>query len=162
MKIKLEGEFGENIYANIHIMLFGIIVKTFRIPSSPKQKGKKKKKVKLKGTEIVKVLLKSTKKYKIDYISFRSNLGLGDASLTAITTGMLYTLTGACIGYLSDHFKIKKVRLDIIPNYSAVVIKMFAECILNLNIVNIITAAIRLLKLYLNKRKEKSYVRTSD
>lgn len=167
MRIKFEGEFGENIYANIHIMLFSIIIKTFRIPSDPDKKKKKKKKkckkkVKLKGVEVVKVLLKSSKNSKIEYISFKSDLGLGDAAATALTTGLIYTITGAFIGYLSDHFEIKKAKLNINPNYNRVVIKLFAECILNLNIVNIITAAIRLLKLYFKKRKEKCYVRTSN
>lgn len=162
MKIKFEGEFGEKIYVNIHIMLFSIIVITFRIPSPPKKRKKSKKKVKLKGTEIVNVLLKSTKKRQIDYICFRSDLGLGDAAVTALTTGLIYTATGCLIGFLSDHFDIKRARLYIRPDYNNVVIKLFAECILNLNVVNIIIAAIRLLKLYMKKRKEKSYDRTSN
>ena len=67
MKIWIQAEFGDDIHIFIHIMLFGIIIKTYKIPSAPKKikKKKKKRKAKFKGTEITKILWESTKKRKI-------------------------------------------------------------------------------------------------
>lgn len=165
MKVNIEAKFGNDIYCMIHVIIFGIICKTFKIPDKPKEKKKKKKKkkkVNIKTSEILRALIKNTKKYKIEYIAIGGDFGLGDAAATAIGTGLLYTVTGIFIGFLSDYFRLSKVKTKINPNYKTAVIQLYAQCILNLNIVNIISAAMRLLKLYLNKRKEKHYVKSSN
>ncbi|NLN04910.1 MAG: DUF2953 domain-containing protein [Clostridiaceae bacterium] len=156
MRIWIQAEFGDDIHIFIHIMLFGIIIKTYKIPSDPqkvKKKKKKKRKAKFKGTEITQILWKSTKKRKIDYLEFKGDLGLADPALTAVTVGMLYSIVGSLIGFLSNIAFIKETKVQINPRYNNAIIKLYAECIFKLNIVNIIFAAIRLLKLYIKKKK---------
>lgn len=164
MRIWIQAEFGDDIHVFIHIMLFGIIIKTYKIPSAPQKKTKKKKKrkVKLKGTEITKILWECTKKRKIEYLEFKGDLGLADPALTAVIVGLFYTVIGSLIGYLSDSAYIQKANVRINPRYNSAIIKLYAECIFKLNFVNIISAAIRLLKLYLKKRKDKNYGKSSN
>lgn len=165
MKIKIEAEFGNDIYISIHIMLFSIILKSFKIPSIPKKKKKKKKKepkVKLKGTEIVSILMKSTKKNEIEYFDFKGDLGFGDPAATAVMTGVTYTIVGSVIGFLSNIVDVRKTDVRINPKYNNFVIQLYAKCILKLNFVNIISAAIRLLKLYFKKRKEQNNGKSSN
>ena len=52
MKIWIQAEFGDDIHIFIHIMLFGIIIKTYKIPSAPKKIKKKKKKEKQNSKEL--------------------------------------------------------------------------------------------------------------
>lgn len=155
MKIWIQAEFGDDIHIFIHFMLFGIIIKTYKIPSAPKKikKKKKKRKAKFKGTEITKILWESTKKRKIEYLEFKGDLGLADPALTAVSVGMLYSFVGSLIGFLSNIAYIQKTKVRINPRYNNAIIKLYAECIFKLNFVNIISAAIRLLKLYIKKKK---------
>ncbi len=80
-------------------------------------------------------------------------MGLADPALTAVSVGMLYSFVGSLIGFLSNIAYIQKTKVRINPRYNNAIIKLYAECIFKLNFVNIISAAIRLLKLYIKKKK---------
>ena len=96
-----------------------------------------------------------TRKYvKIKSIRLRMNLGVGDAPLTAISTGIMWGHVYTLMGIIGSIMYIDNHDVEITPVYNETVLSIDGECIIKSRIVYIIFIAITIL-IKINSRKGK-------
>lgn len=90
-------------------------------------------------------------------------IGTGDAGLTAVVYGLLWTVAGFIPEFVFTRFKVKNKEIKIETDFKEKVWKVNFNCIFSLKIVNIIDMVIELFKHYLKNRKGgDAGVRSSD
>ena len=81
--------------------------------------------------------------------------GTGDAALTAINAGMLWTVVSNITALLNDIVFIPKPKLSVVPKFNEICFKAEVNCIISARIVNIIfIAAVIFFKYKSRKGKE--------
>jgi len=124
------------------ILLFSNVSKSFISKRTEKKIKKNAKKTIKKRKLVVKNLIEKLAKikYKINIkIDLKCDMGIGDAAYTAILYGISNILTSFIYIFTSKLFKIKKYNIDFIPNFNKTTLIIDLKCIINVNIVNIIT-----------------------
>lgn len=86
---------------------------------------------------------------KVDCIRCNIIVGLDDAYYTAITTGMLWALSGSLISMLAVHNTIDDLDININPNYKSMSFDIDLYCIIKTKTVNIIIAGIKAAHIYI-------------
>ncbi len=174
----------DNIQINLSF-LFDMIKLKYKIPYADIILSKKKAPAikvgkaekghkKLKGIVDLKGLTENYKKYRkaivflsskahVEYIKWHTELGAGDAAITAIAVGLLYGIKGNILSFL---FKPENADISVKPNYSKPIFEIDFNCIIKIKIANIIIAGIKLGKIFLTyffkRRSEINNGRTSD
>lgn len=92
--------------------------------------------------ENILLYLKKTKVLKFKWISV---IGCNDAALTAIMTGVLWTLKYNAIGFLFRENPVEELFINVIPEFNNYEIKTEIICIFETKLVNIINIGLRFL-----------------
>lgn len=83
-------------------------------------------------------------KIKIDFLKWKTEIGLEDAALTAVSVGAAWSLKYNILSIISQKSAIQKVNIDVIPNYSNIIFQVDLNCIIRIKIVNIIITALKI------------------
>jgi len=100
------------------------------------------------------------KKIEITKLNLETKIGLGDAALTAVSTGIVWSLKSTLISCILNLKKIKNINLEVVPAYNNTTLEIYLDCIIKLKIVYIIIAGINGLRAKL--KGGEVHVRTSN
>ena len=81
-------------------------------------------------------------------LSIKLKQGTGDAGLTGLTCGLIWSAAGILITYLSRYLKVFSKKIKITPCFDKSIFEVDASCIFHARLVNIIVV---LIKIYLMK-----------
>lgn len=98
-------------------------------------------------------LLKDKAEFSGIYI--RVKYGTGDAAITGMVYGAIWTFVGNVYGFLCRYFRIRFPELELEPVFGEKVFEIEAEGIITTRLVHIITAAFRSRKNILKIKKER-------
>lgn len=90
------------------------------------------------------------------------NLGFKDASLLGIAVGVIWAIVNSVFAYFLNSYDIDKINekeIQVIPKFNQDIFELFFLCIIKVNLVYIIIAYIRILKI---RKGGDSIARTSD
>lgn len=82
---------------------------------------------------------KSLKNYNVHLFELNAWLGLDDAALTAVSTGVFYSVISCVYSFFSNYISFKNVNFNIVPDFSQVCFGFDFKCIIDVKVVNIIT-----------------------
>ncbi len=136
-----------------------ISVKTLGITVYSSQKHKKRKKkneaknskdklpfLKDNTNELKKILKSvyrlSKREITIDELSLYYKFGLGDAALTGIFSGGVYALFHGFGAFVYSNFKVKKQKIDILPDFDNNINDLKVYIVFKLRIINLIKFAV--------------------
>ncbi len=113
-----------------------------------------------KGYEEVKDVIDEVVKFSHDHVEIRDiyirvRYGTGDAAITGIIYGGIWTLVGNIYSTVCRFWKVQFPRLELEPVFGGKAFEIEAEGIIKTRLVHIITTAIRSLKIYKNSKKQK-------
>lgn len=92
-------------------------------------------------------------------LSIKLKQGTGDAALTGLVCGLLWTAAGIAITYLSRYLKAFKKRITITPCFDKTIFGVDAYCIFHVKLVHIIVVLIKIFYMkYLIKLKSKKTI----
>ncbi len=97
-----------------------------------------------------------SKKVCIEELSVEAGLGAGDAFYTGILNGLLWSLGGVLIAYISNSFIVLKKRFNILSYFDRNGFDVDSRCILTARIVHIIVVILITL---IDKRKAKKKIK---
>lgn len=83
---------------------------------------------------------------RIEKIVWNTKVGINDACLTGIVTGVLYTFKYSIIGALVNNKKVKYIKTKVEPCFNSYVFQVDFNCIIRCKLVYIIIAGIKGLK----------------
>lgn len=86
---------------------------------------------------MIKYLIKKTYIKKLVWFS---RIGLKDAALTGISTGLLWTFKSLLLSLIISNKTIEDLDLDIVPEYNQSVLEIYFDCIIKVKLVYIIIA----------------------
>lgn len=92
------------------------------------------------------------KKIHINSLNWSIKIGLGDAALTGIAYGVLWTIIGTLLNILLNYKKIKEIKdmnINIYPNFNESILEIDFFCIIKLKIVHIIIAGFKGIKVFI-------------
>ncbi|WIV10969.1 DUF2953 domain-containing protein [Proteiniborus sp. MB09-C3] len=92
------------------------------------------------------------KKIHINSLSLSTTIGLGDAALTGIAYGVLWTIIGTLLNILLNYKEIKDIKdmnISIYPNFNESILEVDFFCIIKLKIVHIIIAGFKGIKVFI-------------
>lgn len=87
----------------------------------------------------------------IDSIKWHTEIGAGDANITAFAAGMIWFIKSSIMGFILNKKSVNNIDIDVIPNYSKGVFQVNFHCIIRIKIANIIIAGIRIGLILLKK-----------
>ena len=88
-------------------------------------------------------------------IFIRVRYGTGEAALTGMIYGAIWTLVGNIYSFLCRFFRIEFPAVELEPVFDGKAFEIEAEGIITTKLVHIITAGLRSLRLYSKNKKEK-------
>lgn len=95
------------------------------------------------------IVRKLLQKMTIKQFEWHSLLGVGDAAITGVATGVLWTLKGSIVGMLSHFLQLKKMPvLSVTPHFQFAVIQTRLTCIIQFRIGYAILAGLKLIKFW--------------
>ncbi len=157
----------------VHLRILGIPIK-IRIPLNKKKKAKKevkksdnKKQNKKKLTfsrfkkicsgiysaycesknDIKNVLSDLRQKIEFKTVDFKVHFGLSDAAKTGIATGAAWTSSSCLVSVINQMFGIKKIDLNVTPDFNRECFNLYVKSILILRPVHIISIGLKALKI---------------
>lgn len=83
------------------------------------------------------------KKIQIKKIIWKSNVGLDDAALTGIASGVLWMMKGLVVSLVSNKTNLEEINIDITPYFDESVFETDFHCIIKLKLAHIIIASIK-------------------
>lgn len=98
-------------------------------------------------------LLKDKAEFSGIYV--RVKYGTGDAAITGMIYGAIWSFIGSVYGFLCRFFSIKFPKVELEPQFGGKAFEIEAEGIITTRLVHIIIAAIRSLKNILKRKKER-------
>lgn len=93
----------------------------------------------------------------IQRLEWRSVVGMGDAMGTALLNGALWAFKGWVVSWLSRHANLKKLDLNITPNFSEKSFESRLYCIFKIRLAHIIFMTVYLLVLKVFNRPKPGY-----
>lgn len=88
-------------------------------------------------------------KVSITQIEWQTVMGTGDAALTGMLTGAVWTIKGSIIGIISHYFRMKNSpNLSVHPHFQLAVTQTSFKCMLQFRIGHAIVAGIKLVKFW--------------
>ncbi|MBQ9737476.1 MAG: DUF2953 domain-containing protein [Clostridia bacterium] len=88
-------------------------------------------------------------------IYLRVRYGTGDAAITGMIYGAIWSIVGSIYSLLCRFFKVDFPKIELEPVFGGKALEIEAEGIIRTRLVHIITAAYRSMKIYLQHKKEK-------
>ena len=154
IRIQVYYEFrGVSKYKIIITYLFGLLKKEFEsdkkeitIDNSEHNKNNKNRKYKINYIDFVQYFVD---KGNIKKLYFRSNIGFKDPNILGISIGIIWSLINVVFGYFfrnNDIDKINEKDIQVIPMFNHEVFEIYFLCIINVSLVYIINAYIRITK----------------
>ncbi len=157
LKFKVYYEFTNGSKYKITITyLFGLIKKEIDSTSKNIKQGKNSN---IDALEFIKYFIE---KGNINKLYFRINIGFKEPSLLGIAVGIIWALVNSIFVYFLGFYdvgKIKEKNINVIPIFNDDIFQLYFLCIINVNLVYIITAYIRILKI---RKGGDSIARTSN
>jgi len=92
----------------------------------------------------------------IDKLDFNFRFGLEEPMYTGVLNGTLYAFVYNILALIHHNMKIKKSRINIVPDFDNVCHNVRFNCILSLKNVHIIVIIIKILKVFKKINKEGS------
>lgn len=88
---------------------------------------------------------------KITFVSLNlsSKFGLGDAALTGIAYGMLWTIISVFINVLFSNKDVKNLNINLYPDFNATILEIDFFCIIKIKIAHIIIASLKGIKVFI-------------
>ena len=113
-----------------------------------------------KGYEEVKDVIDEVVRFSHDHVEIRDiyirvKYGTGDAAITGIIYGGIWTLVGNIYSIVCRFWKVQFPKLELEPIFGGKAFEIEAEGIIKTRLVHIITTAIRSFKIYKNSKKQK-------
>ncbi len=93
------------------------------------------------------ILSQIRQRTKFDTITFCLSFGLSDAAKTGIATGAAWASSSCILSVLDHMFDIKKIYLDVSPDFNREHFHLYIKSILRLRLVHIINISIRIIKI---------------
>ena len=81
------------------------------------------------------------RKIKIKKINWNTRLGIENAAVLGIMTGILWSIKGVIIGFILNNKIVEDLYVDVVPVYNTNNIEISFNCIIKVKIVYIITAS---------------------
>lgn len=102
-----------------------------------------------------KILQKFLQKVSLKEFQWSSTLGLGDAALTGMLTGGLWTIKGSVLGLLSHYFRMAaEPKIMVIPQFQQMVLHTELSCMFQFRIGHAIIAGLKLIKFWKGGRPQ--------
>ena len=102
--------------------------------------------------EILKQIVEKTKKYAIiKNIEAKYRFGLGDAAVTGIYSGVVYTVINGFAAYIRNYYKIKNQKLEVIPDFDNKVQEFNAKIEVVIRAIFFVPTLLRLIKIFKGK-----------
>lgn len=167
-RIKIYYEFTDQSKYKITIKyLFGLVKKEIDSTSERESINHKNTEMKRSNDNKVKVNPIEYIKYFIDKgdirkLYFRINIGFRDVSLLGIAVGIIWAIINSGFAYFLNSYDIDKINdkeIQVVPIFNQDIFEIFFLCIIKVNLVYIITAYIRILKI---RKGGDSIARTSN
>lgn len=89
------------------------------------------------------------KKIELKSINLKSTIGLGDAALTGILYGLIWSLIGTLTNIISQYKDINEINIENNPDFNNKICIIDFFCIIRLKIVHIIIASYRGVKVFI-------------
>ncbi|MFA5524254.1 MAG: DUF2953 domain-containing protein [Tissierellales bacterium] len=86
------------------------------------------------------------RKITINSLKWSSTVGFGDAALTGIAYGILWTIIGSLLNIIFNNKKINNVSVNLYPDFNNSILEIDFFCIIKFKIAHIIIAGIKGLK----------------
>lgn len=167
-RIKIYYEFTDQSKYKITIKyLFGLVKKEIDSTSeresinhkNAEKKRNKDNKAKVNPIEYIKYFID---KGDIRKLNLKINIGFRDVSLLGITVGIIWAIINSGFAYFLNSYDIDKINdkeIQVVPLFNEDIFEIFFLCIIKVNLVYIITAYIRILKI---RKGGDSIARTSN
>lgn len=97
--------------------------------------------------DIADILSQIRQKTSFESICFTLNFGLSNAAKTGIATGAAWASSSCVLSVLDRMFGIKKMYLDVVPDFNREHFHLYLKSILRLRPVHIISIGIRMIKI---------------
>ncbi len=95
------------------------------------------------------------KKVSVKKLQWNTIIGVGEASLTGMLTGAVWTVKGGIIGIISNYFKLKvNPNLSVQPHFQLPISQTSFECMLQFRIGHAMFAGIKLIKFWKGGRPQ--------
>ena len=90
--------------------------------------------------------------FDVEYILVKSKLGVEDAALTAVVSGMLYGAYGSLLAVLGNYAQLKNVSINVYPVYNKFYFDLSVQCILKIKKANAIKEIFRFIFWFIKKK----------
>lgn len=105
--------------------------------------------------QIYKIFVEKAKKYAIiNNIEVKYHFGFSDAAFTGIYSGVVYSVVNVVLAFLQNSFKVKKQKIEIIPDFDNKVQEFKADIEATIRILIFLPEIIKFLKLLKNKKRK--------
>lgn len=95
------------------------------------------------------ILRKLLQKVSVTKFQWSSAIGVGDAALTGMLTGALWTIKGSLLGLLSHYFQmIAQPEIMVVPYFQQMVVQTELKCMFQFRIGHAIVAGLKLVKFW--------------
>lgn len=84
-------------------------------------------------------------KLSINYITWKTEIGVNDAAYTAIITGAFWSIKSTIISLIHNHFNLHDGFIHVAPNYNYKTFKTSIDCIFTIKLGDIITVGMKTL-----------------
>ncbi len=161
IKIQVYYEFTDNSKYQVTLTyLFGLIKK--EIDSTKKDNKEESNKGNNSKINAIDFFIYFIDKGDIRKLYLTINLGFKDASLLGIAVGITWAIVNSIFAYFLNSYDIDKINekeIQVIPKFNQDIFELFFLCIIKVNLVYIIIAYIRILKI---RKGGDSIARTSN
>jgi len=82
-------------------------------------------------------------KIQVKNITWKSNIGLDDAALTGIASGLFWMVKGLIVSFASNYKNTDDINIDITPYFDKAVFETDFYCIIKLKLAHIIIASLK-------------------
>lgn len=89
------------------------------------------------------------RKITINSLSLHLKIGLGDAALTGITYGILWTIMGSFLNVIFNNKEVKNISINLYPDFNDSIFEVDFFCIIKFKIAHIIIAGIKGVKVFI-------------
>ncbi|WP_342432584.1 DUF2953 domain-containing protein [Neobacillus sp. FSL H8-0543] len=95
------------------------------------------------------IVRKFMRKVTVKQFEWHSLIGVGDAALTGMISGAVWTLKGSIVGILSHYLRLKEMpNLSVTPHFQFAILQTHLTCIFQFRIGHAILAGLKLIKFW--------------
>lgn len=80
-------------------------------------------------------------------LEWRSNVGIGDAAMTGVLSGVVWSIKGIFVGMISNYMNMKQSpRVEITPNFHSAISQTYFKCMISFRLGQAIVAALLIVR----------------